>query len=158
MDDYEDNSSENDLIRDVMASMGWSDSFLPIASEENKKVLESIKFLGQTKLQRDSDLESQAREELRVQELLRNADNEFDQNLKLVTAHKSEFTAEHHLLKLAEHESSKYRQMSKEIAKETLEFNQAAEKLKCKSLSRLRNLRIYLLCETHNSSSFFQLT
>lgn len=130
MEDYDDNNSENDLIRDVMASMGWSDSFLPIASEENKKLLDTIKFLGKAKLQRDSDLESQSREEIRVQELLQNANNEFDQNLKLVTAHKSQFTTEHHLLKLAEHESSKYRQMSKEIAKETSEFNHAAEKLK----------------------------
>lgn len=130
MEDYDDNNSENDLIRDVMASMGWSDSFLPIASEENKKLLDTIKFLSKAKLQRDNDLESQGREEIRVQELLKNANNEFDQNLKLVTAHKSQFATEHHLLKLAEHESTKYRQMSKEIAKETCEFNQTAEKLK----------------------------
>lgn len=135
MEEYEDDNSENDLIRDVMASMGWSDSFLPIASEENKKLLETIKFLGKTKLQRDSDLEGQSRETIRIQELLQNAGNEFDQNLKLVTAHKSQFTTEHHLLKLAEHDQSRYRQMSKEIAKETTEFNQAAENLKSKRSS-----------------------
>lgn len=134
MEEYEDDNSENDLIRDVMASMVWSDSFLPIASEESKKLLDAIKFLGKARLQRDDDLESQSREEIRVQELLKNADNEFDQNLKLVTAHKSQSTAEHHLLKLAEHEHSKYRQMSREIAKETSEFNQAAEKLKSKKI------------------------
>lgn len=130
MDEYGDESSENDFIRDVMASMGWSDSFLPIASEENKKLLDAIKFLGKTKLARDDDLETQSREELRVENLLKNVDNEFDQNLKLVTAHKSQYVTEHHLLKLAEHEHSKYRQMSKEIAKETTEFNHSAEKLK----------------------------
>lgn len=132
MEDYDDNNSENDLIRDVMASMGWSDSFLPIASEENKKLLDTIKYLGKAKLQHDSDLEIQSREDIRVQDLLQNANNEFDQNLKLITAHKSQFATEHHLTKLAEHESSKYRQMSKEIAKETIEYNQTAEKLKCK--------------------------
>lgn len=134
MEDYDEENSvgDNDFIRDVMASLGWSDSFLPIASEENKKLLDSIKFLGKAKLQRDNELESQSREEIRVQELRQTADNEFDQNLKLVTAHKSQFATEHHLLKLSEHESSKYRQMSKEIALETNEFNQATEKLKSK--------------------------
>ena len=130
MENNEDDNSENDLIRDVMASMGWSDSFLPIASEENKKLLENIKYLGKAKLERDEELVGRCREETRVEELLQRADNEFDQNLKLVTAHKSQFTTENHLLKLAEHENSKYRQMSKEKEKEMSEFTKNADKMK----------------------------
>lgn len=132
MEESDNNSSENDLIRDVMASMGWSDSFLPIANVKNKKLLEEIKYLGKTKLERDYALEGQQKEEIRVQDLFRNADNEFDQNLKLITAHKSQFTTEHHLLKLAEHEESKFRKLTKETAKESTELIQLDDKLKCK--------------------------
>lgn len=131
-----DCNSENDLIRGVMESMGWSDSyndsFLPIANVENKKLLERIKYLGKTKLERDYALEGQQKEEVRVQELVQNADNEFDQNLKLITAHKSQFTTEHHLLKLSEHEESKFRKLTKETVKESDELIQLDEKLKRK--------------------------
>lgn len=127
-----DSNSENELIRGVMESMGWSDSFLPIANAKNKKLLDRIKYLGKTKLERDFALEGQQKEEIRVQELLQNADNEFDQNLKLITAHKSQFTTEHHLLKLSEHEESKFRKLTKETAKESNELIQLDEKLKSK--------------------------
>lgn len=130
LEEMEDNSSENDLIRDVMASMGWSDSFLPIANKDNKKLLDGIKFLGKAKLERDSALQVQEREEHRVQELFKNADNEFDQNLKLITAHKSQYTTENHLLKLSEHEETKFRQLTKESTKNLDELNQLDEKLK----------------------------
>lgn len=136
MEESEDsNSEQNDLIRDVMAAMGWSDSFLPIASEENKKLLDGIKFLGKEKLERDSALEARKKEEVRVEELFKNADNEFDQNLKLITAHKSQFSTEHHLLKLAEHEESKFKLLSKEVTKESNELKEADEILKSKTLT-----------------------
>jgi hypothetical protein len=115
MDDEE--NCENDLIRDVMASMGWQNSFVPIASEENKQLLNGIRFLGKTKLERIDVLEGRGIEEHRLRKLFTTADNEFDQNLKLLTAHKSQYSTEHHLFKLAEHDESKFRQMLRETEK-----------------------------------------
>lgn len=120
----------NDLIKDVMASMGWSNSFVPIASDENKKLLDNIKFLGKSKLERIDALESQDKEALRVRELCIGVEYEFDQNQKLLTAHKSQFTTEYHLLKLAEHDESKYKQMLKEVEKSHKELLQLQESLK----------------------------
>jgi hypothetical protein len=113
----EEENRENDLIRDVMASMGWQNSFVPIASEENKQLLNGIKFLGKTKLERIDVLEGRGIEEHRLRKLFTAADNEFDQNLKLLTAHKSQYSTEHHLFKLAEHDESKFRQMLRETEK-----------------------------------------
>lgn len=120
----------NELIRDVMASMGWSNSFVPIASDECKKHLDTIKFIGKTKLERIDALEDQNKEHQRVHLLLAGVENEFDQNLKLLTAHKSQFTTEHHLLKLAEHDESKYKQLLKEVEKSVKELLQTQESLK----------------------------
>jgi hypothetical protein len=108
---------ENDLIRDVMASMGWQNSFVPIATEENKQLLNAIKFLGKTKLERIDVLEGRGIEENRLRKLFTAADNEFDQNLKLLTAHKSQYSTEHHLFKLSEHDESKFKQILKEAEK-----------------------------------------
>lgn len=123
-------NSENDLIRDVMASMGWQNSFVPIASEENRKLLSGIKFLGRTKLERIDALEGRESEQQRVRNLFTAADNEFDQNLKLLTAHKSQYTTEHHLFKLAEHDESKLKQMLKETEKSQKELTEQQENLK----------------------------
>lgn len=128
MDD--DGDCENDLIKGVMASMGWSDSFVPIASDENRDLLDVIKLLGNNKLQRNVALEAQNREVQRVRELFSAADNEFDQNLKLLSAHKSQYTTEHHLFKLSEHEHSKYKQILKETEKSQKELEQHGENLK----------------------------
>lgn len=113
-----------------MASMGWQNSFVPIASEENKNLLNGIKFLGGTKLERIDALESRGNEEQRVRNLFTAADNEFDQNLKLLTAHKSQFSTEHHLFKLAEHEESKFKQILKETEKSQKELTEEKENLK----------------------------
>lgn len=108
-------SSDTDLIKEVMESIGWTDSFLPIVDEENKKLLRLIKFLSKSKLGLISAFEADKRELSRVEELLKNVNNEFNQNLKLLNAHKSQFSAEHHLLKLDEHENSKFKQMLKDV-------------------------------------------
>lgn len=123
-------SPENDVIKDVMASMGWQNSFVPIASDENKELLAAIKFLGTKKLERIGALEAQEKEAVRVRVLFNGADNEFDQNLKLLTAHKSQFSAEHHLFKLAEYDESKFKQILKDTEKELKESTAQQESLK----------------------------
>lgn len=121
---------ENDFIKEVMASMGWQNSFVPITSEENKNLLAGIKFLGTKKLDRIDALEAQEKEALRVGELFNSADNEFDQSLKLLTAHKSQYSTEHHLYKLAEHEEAKLKQLLKETEKSLKELTVHEENLK----------------------------
>lgn len=123
---------EDDLITEVMASIGWQNSFVPLATEENKKLFAGLKFLGTTKLERIGAVEVQEKEALRVRELFNSADNEFDQRLKLLTAHKSQYSTEHHLFKLAEHEESKFKQLIKETDKELKELSTHEENLKSK--------------------------
>lgn len=125
-------SCEADLIKEVMESIGWSDSFLPIASEKNKKLLGSIKFLGKSKLEHEGAFEAQKKELIRVEELFKYADNEFSQNLKLLNAHKSQYSTEYHLLKLGEHEDAKFKQMLKQVQKEAKEMRQLEDTYKRK--------------------------
>lgn len=122
---------EHDYIREIMASMGWQNSFVPVSSEAAKKLLDGIKFLGQKKLERNDALELQEKEASRVSGLLSTADYEFEQSLKLFTAHKSQYSTEHHLFKLAEHEESKYKQLLKEIEKTEKDLLQEKDNYKC---------------------------
>lgn len=126
---------ENDLIRDVMASMGWQDSFVPYASDECKKVMEVIKLLGNQKLERIDVVEKLDKEVLRVHGLFNSVDGEFDQNLKLLTAHKSQYSTEYHLFKLVEHEDSNFKQMLKDTEKTLKEQALEQESLRSKFYS-----------------------
>lgn len=121
---------ENSIIKDVMTTMGWQDSFVPYASDENKKIMDAIKFFGNTKLDRATVLEAQDKEASRVRELFNSVDGEFDQNLKLLTAHKSQYSTEYHLFKLAEHDDTKFKKMLKEIEKISKEQTLEQENLK----------------------------
>lgn len=123
----------DDLIKEVLASMGLQNSFVPIASDDNKKLLDAIGFLGKTKLERIDALETQDKEASRVRLLFNGADNEFDQNLKLLTAHKSQYSTEHHLYKLSEHDESRFKQILKDADKDEKELAAQQEALKCKS-------------------------
>ena len=121
---------ENDLIKDVLASMGWHNSFFPVGNDENKKLFKGLEHLGKAKLDGISALETQDTEVSRVSVLLTAASNEFDQNLKLLTAHKSQFSTEHHLYKLAEHDESKFKAILKDTEKTEKELTAQHESLK----------------------------
>ena len=125
---------DNEFIKDVMESMGWSDRFVPIANDENLRLLDLIKFLGKSKLEKSEAKDHAGQEVLRVKEIFTNTDNEFDQNLKLLSAHKSQYTTEHHLYKLSEHENSRFKQMLKEVEKTQEELTQRGESLKSNKL------------------------
>jgi hypothetical protein len=126
-------SSEDDLIiKDIMSSIGWSDSFLPIANEDNRNLLDSIRYLGRCKLEREGALERDKHELARVASLYKNADYEFEQNLKLLTAHKSQLSTEYHLFKLSEHEDVKLKQTWKELDKEYKDLRKYEETSKGK--------------------------
>lgn len=126
-------AADNDIIQDVMASMGWQNSFLPVASEENKKLMLRIKSLGVEKLAQSDALVETGNEAQRVRILLNNVDYEFDQNLKLLNAHKSQFSDEHHLFKLAQHEETRYKKLLKEFQENEKDLKAEHEKLKSKS-------------------------
>jgi ribosomal silencing factor RsfS len=123
---------ETDLIKEVMESIGWSDSFLPIANDKNKQLLGTIKFLGRSKLEHEGAFEAHKRELIRVEELFKYADNEFSQNLKLLNAHKSQYSTEYHLLKLGEHEDAKFKQMLRQVQKEAKDMRQLEDNFKRK--------------------------
>lgn len=127
----------HDFIKDVMASMGWQNSFVPIISESNKELLDNIKCLGTHKLDRIDALDAQEKEAQRVQNDFTSADYEFDQSLKLLTAHKSQYSTEHHLYKLSEHEESKFKQILKDTVKSHKELTQQQESLKGKKLDKI---------------------
>lgn len=132
--DMEELESDTDIIQDVMATMGWQNSFMPIASEENKNLMIRIKFLGRTKLDQIDYLEEKGAESAKAGEQLSTVEYEFDQNLKLINAHKSQFNDEHHLYKLSEHEESKFKDILKEITKQDLELKAENQKLMRKNL------------------------
>lgn len=121
---------EQDFIREVLASIGWHNSFVPIASEENKTQLEIIKCVSHAKVERNQALDDCGKEVSRVRVLLHSADNEFDQSLKLLTAHKSQYTTEHHLLKLSEYDDSRFKQTLNDTLKLLKEQDFEKENLK----------------------------
>lgn len=121
--------SDSDIIQDVMASLGWQNSFMPIASEANKNLMMSIKHLGRTKVNQVELFDERGRESLKAGEQLSTIEYEFDQNLKLINAHKSQFNDEHHMYKLSEHQESKFKDVLKEITKKDLELKKENQKL-----------------------------
>lgn len=121
--------SDTDIIQDVMASMGWQNSFMPIASDENKFLMMRIKFLGRTKLDQIDYLDEKGRESQKAGDQFSTIEYEFDQNLKLINAHKSQFNDEHHLYKLSEHEESRFKNILKEVTKQDLELKAENQKL-----------------------------
>ena len=140
---------ENNMIKDVMTSMGWHEASLPYASDENKKLMRELNFLGNTKIERIYVLESREKEAARAQDLYISVDGEFDQNLKLLTAHKSQYSTEYHLYKLAEHEESKYKQTLKETEKILKEQIVEQENLKSKFplwLSKIAKFNSFCFC------------
>lgn len=122
--------SGRDFVKDVMASIGWQNSFIPIISENNKLLLQEIRHQGDAKIERADAKQAHEKESVRVNYLLKTADDELNQNLKLLTAHKSQSSTEHHLFKLAEHDSSTFKQILKEARKTQRELIAKQEDLK----------------------------
>lgn len=118
------------IIRDVMSMMGWQNSFLPISNEENRRLLERIQIIGEEKLEKAAILDAREKEVTRVSMLRDSADNAFRQNLKLLTAHKSQYSTEHHLFKIAEHEELSLKQSLKKAEKDLKELTLFQEYLR----------------------------
>lgn len=131
----ETKNSKESFIQDVLNMMGWNDgNFLPIANENNLKIIESIRVLTESKIQCNEELKERNQELDKVENLLKSGINEFDQNLKLLSAHKSQYSTEHHLFKLAENDCSRWKKQIKEAVKEKNELSQFEESSKRKYL------------------------
>ncbi|XP_058057947.1 coiled-coil domain-containing protein 39 [Anopheles bellator] len=116
------------IIR-VMEEMGFADGgFIPIANDENKRLLEYIKQLGAGKDESSGKvhLSDHRLGNLRVH--LKNAQLEFDQNSKLLGADKSQITTEQGLLKVAQNNRSFFRQQVSEAKRDRSELEKHDER------------------------------
>ncbi|XP_058447659.1 coiled-coil domain-containing protein 39 [Malaya genurostris] len=100
----------------VMEEMGWGTdrSFIPIANEENRKLLEYVNRLGDRKTNSTGRMEDSDRRLANLQVHLKNAQVEFEQNQNLMSVDKSQIDTEHNMLKLSENESGRLKKMTKE--------------------------------------------
>ncbi|XP_029724791.2 coiled-coil domain-containing protein 39 [Aedes albopictus] len=108
----------------VMEEMGWGSDggFIPIANEENKKLLDYVNRLGDRKTDGSSKVQVSDQRLNNLQAHLKNAQVEFDQNLKLLAEDKGQIDTEHGLLKLSENDGGKMRKMAKEVQYEREEL------------------------------------
>ncbi|XP_058825431.1 coiled-coil domain-containing protein 39 [Topomyia yanbarensis] len=108
----------------VMEEMGWGTdrSFIPIANEANKKLLEYVNQLGDRKTNCTGRVQDSDRRLANLQVHLKNAKVEFEQNQNLMGADKSQIDTEHNMLKLAENDSGRLRKLAKEAQCETEEL------------------------------------
>ncbi|XP_021711610.1 coiled-coil domain-containing protein 39 [Aedes aegypti] len=123
----------------VMEEMGWGSDggFIPIANEENKKLLDYVNRLGDRKTEGSSKVQVSDQRLNNLQAHLKNAQVEFDQNLKLLAEDKGQIDTEHGLLKLSENDGGKMRKMAKEVqyVREELERHDQRSQKEMKKLT-----------------------
>ncbi|XP_053670503.1 coiled-coil domain-containing protein 39 [Anopheles nili] len=116
------------IIR-VMEEMGLGDGgFIPIASEENKNILEFINGLtgSKTDLTSQMQISDQRLGNLKVH--LKNAQLEFEQNSKLIGVDKNQISTEHGLLKVAQNDRTFFRQQVSDSKKDLSELEKHDER------------------------------
>lgn len=65
--------------------MGWTDgSLLPIANDENRKIMTLITELSQSKITKTSEIESEGARLENVQEHIKSHEGEFDHNMVFI--------------------------------------------------------------------------
>ncbi|XP_052869033.1 coiled-coil domain-containing protein 39 [Anopheles cruzii] len=113
----------------VMEEMGLADGgFIPIANDENKRLLECIKVLGASKDGSSGRVHTSDHRLGNLRVHLKNAQLEFDQNSKLLGADKSQITTEQGLLKVAQNNRSFFRQQVSEAKKDHSELEKHDER------------------------------
>ncbi|XP_055602569.1 coiled-coil domain-containing protein 39 [Uranotaenia lowii] len=122
----------------VMEEMGiGSDGgFIPIANDENRKLLDYVNRLGDRKTAHANKVQASDQRISNLRGHLKNAKVEFDQNLNLLAADKSQVDTEHGLLKLSENESGRLRTLRKEMEHQKSELGCHDERAQ-KELKRL---------------------
>lgn len=119
------------VIKDVLSSLGWSESLKFHSNDDNLKLLEMIKISTENCNEKQNFLQVRQHQKDYATNLLSNSENEFGQNIKLTFALKSQITTEHHLMKLAEHETSKLQKDILIIEKSQKDLEQQEISTKC---------------------------
>uniref|UniRef100_A0A182QA91 Coiled-coil domain-containing protein 39 n=1 Tax=Anopheles farauti TaxID=69004 RepID=A0A182QA91_9DIPT len=110
------------IIR-VMEEMGLAEGgFIPIANEENKRLLEQINRLSRSKGDSTGKVQVSDQRLGNLKVHLKNAHVEFEQNSKLIGVDKSQILTEHGMLKVAQNDRSFFRQQVVEAKKEHAEL------------------------------------
>uniref|UniRef100_A0A182YBF2 Coiled-coil domain-containing protein 39 n=1 Tax=Anopheles stephensi TaxID=30069 RepID=A0A182YBF2_ANOST len=116
------------IIR-AMEEMGLAEGgFIPIANEENKRLMEAINRLAGSKTESTGKvaISDQRLGNLKVH--LKNAQQEFEQNSRLIGVDKNQITAEHGLLKVSQNERSFFRQQLSDAKQEHSELKKHDER------------------------------
>ncbi|KAJ6635984.1 Coiled-coil domain-containing protein 39 [Pseudolycoriella hygida] len=132
-------------IAQLMESMNWTDgSFVPIANDENKLLMEQMEILSKEKTRK---IQSEQQFNDRLQRLTKNVTNtrhSIQENSKLLEAHRSQLKDEQHMFKISEHECSTYSKGIKDVQKQ----HQDLEKNNGRAHDEIEKL-----CETMEKSS-----
>lgn len=125
-------SCDNDIIKEVLASIGWQESFLPVGSDKSKKLLDLMKLLASVKVDRIDALQAQEKESKRVGDLVKSANNEINHSQELLTAHSTDYSTESVLFKLSVNDESQFKKLLKETSVDLKEQEKKQENSKRK--------------------------
>uniref|UniRef100_A0A182NQL3 Coiled-coil domain-containing protein 39 n=1 Tax=Anopheles dirus TaxID=7168 RepID=A0A182NQL3_9DIPT len=110
------------IIR-VMEEMDLAEGgFIPIANEENKRLLEQINRLSRSKGDSTGKVQFSDQRLGNLKVHLKNAHVEFEQNSKLIGVDKSQISTEHGMLKVAQNDRSFFRLQVSEARKDHAEL------------------------------------
>lgn len=115
-------ANANAIVR-IMESMGWSDgTFIPIATEDNQLLMQSMQSLLARKDHADGR-HAQLKHRVRsLRERQQHASDDIGQNGKLLEAHRSQLSAEHHMYKVSEYSDCSLTKRHKDLLHESAEL------------------------------------
>lgn len=91
-------------MKQIMMSMGWTDgTFIPIANEENKELMKLMQALLEHKEKSLSTHQQTKQRVTSLDERQQRAIADIAQNGRLLEAHRSQMSDEHHMFKVSEH-------------------------------------------------------
>lgn len=116
-------TKERDFTSEVLESLNWpkDNTFIPVASSDNRKLLELISKLSETKLSKSKQNENEINRVSGIKYHIENSIQEISENLKLIHASRNESITDEHLLKLAHQEENRLIQLSNEVKKSCFE-------------------------------------
>lgn len=111
-----------DIVR-VMESMGWTDgTFIPIASAENKALMQSMQALLAQKTHAQTGHAQLQQRVANLRERHQHTRDDIAQNGKLLEAHRSQLSDEHHMYKVAEYTDGTLTKRLKELLTEVADL------------------------------------
>uniref|UniRef100_A0A336LP20 Coiled-coil domain-containing protein 39 n=1 Tax=Culicoides sonorensis TaxID=179676 RepID=A0A336LP20_CULSO len=136
--------NKNTIITDVVQLMGLTveegNSFIPIANEENKALVELINSMMKSKTDKTVVVNYYNGRLDKLRQSLTGVELELSQNLKLISAYKNQLSAEDHLCKLADREESRLFQQIEEIQKNQSKLDQHDKIVRTKIVELNQNM------------------